>query len=43
VPILLISCELQWEQREPDDPGKYLLSIWTPGEQKILDTMLFLN
>ncbi|KAK7378751.1 hypothetical protein VNO80_04198 [Phaseolus coccineus] len=21
-----------WEQREPDDPGKYLLAIWTPGE-----------
>ncbi|KAL2345178.1 hypothetical protein Fmac_006463 [Flemingia macrophylla] len=21
-----------WEKREPDDPGKYLLAIWTPGE-----------
>ncbi|XP_045808298.1 DNA glycosylase/AP lyase ROS1-like [Trifolium pratense] len=21
-----------WETREPDDPGKYLLAIWTPGE-----------
>ncbi|CAI8614763.1 unnamed protein product [Vicia faba] len=21
-----------WEVREPDDPGKYLLAIWTPGE-----------
>lgn len=22
---------LQWDVREPDDPGKYLLAIWTPG------------
>ncbi|XP_027363218.1 protein ROS1-like [Abrus precatorius] len=21
-----------WDMREPDDPGKYLLAIWTPGE-----------
>ncbi|XP_019453312.1 PREDICTED: protein ROS1-like isoform X1 [Lupinus angustifolius] len=21
-----------WDTREPDDPGKYLLAIWTPGE-----------
>ncbi|KAK7337186.1 hypothetical protein VNO77_17748 [Canavalia gladiata] len=21
-----------WDKREPDDPGKYLLAIWTPGE-----------
>ncbi|KAH1258728.1 Protein ROS1 [Glycine max] len=21
-----------WNKREPDDPGKYLLAIWTPGE-----------
>ncbi|MED6160635.1 hypothetical protein PIB30_053230 [Stylosanthes scabra] len=21
-----------WEKREADDPGKYLLAIWTPGE-----------
>ncbi|MED6217686.1 hypothetical protein PIB30_019995 [Stylosanthes scabra] len=21
-----------WEKRETDDPGKYLLAIWTPGE-----------
>ena len=32
--ILLICCELQWNKREPDDPGKYLLAIWTPGGQK---------
>ncbi|KAH1195341.1 Transcriptional activator DEMETER [Glycine max] len=30
--ILLICCELQWNKREPDDLGKYLLAIWTPGE-----------
>ncbi|CAJ1887835.1 unnamed protein product [Sphenostylis stenocarpa] len=22
-----------WEQRETDDPGKYLLAIWAPGEK----------
>ncbi|KAK7284922.1 hypothetical protein RJT34_19676 [Clitoria ternatea] len=21
-----------WDKREPDDPGRYLLAIWTPGE-----------
>jgi hypothetical protein len=25
---------IQWEKREPDDPGKYLLAIWTPGGTK---------
>jgi len=40
--ILLINYQPQWEMREPDDPGKYLLAIWTPGEKKI-DNMLFLN
>lgn len=23
------------EKREPDDPGRYLLAIWTPGEETI--------
>lgn len=25
---------LQLEKREPDDPGRYLLAIWTPGGPK---------
>jgi len=31
--LLLTTYALQWDTREPDDPGKYLLAIWTPGRQ----------
>src|SRR4051812_2588153 len=34
--LLLICYIIQWEVREPDDPGKYLLAIWTPGRSKII-------
>lgn len=33
--LLLICYAIQWDMREPDDPGKYLLAIWTPGWPEI--------
>jgi hypothetical protein len=32
---------LQFEQREPDDPCPYLLSIWTPGKIIFFNPLFF--
>jgi len=39
--LLLFFYAIQWEKREPDDPGKYLLAIWTPGGTKKM--IFFIN